>query len=343
MRHDETWSDATVDAVEDLSPTVRGIALRPLEGVRGWTVGSHLRVQVAVDGRSEVRSYSLVGLPSESRALGVYRIAVKRAEPGRGGSRRMHALQPGDRIAIAGPDNHFELPPPGAQPAQHVLLIAGGIGITPIYAMALTLAARGASLRLLYAARDDAELVFADRLRAALGERLQTFSDARGERIALTDEIAALPPRSMALVCGPVPLLQAVQAAWQRAGRAAADLRFETFGSSGSRPSEAFRVRVPRHGVDVIVPAERTLLDVIGDHGVEALYDCRRGECGLCAMDIVSVQGEVDHRDVFFSAEEKRDNRRICVCVSRVCGGEIVLDSAWRPDESPSPGHATAA
>lgn len=343
MKHDESWSEATVEAVEDLSPTVRGIALRPAEGVRSWTVGSHLRVQLSVDGRSELRSYSLVGLPAESREQGLYRIAVKRAEPGRGGSRHMHMLQPGDRIAIAGPDNHFELPPPGAQATPHTLLLAGGIGITPIYGMALTLAARGASLRMLYGARDDRELVFADRLRSVLGDRLQTFSDARGERFDLVAEIAALPPRAMVLVCGPAPLLQAVQAAWAKAGRPAADLRFETFGSSGSRPAEPFRVRVPRHGLDLVVPADRSLLDVLSEHGVEALYDCRRGECGLCAMDIVSVQGEVDHRDVFFSAEEKRDNRRLCVCVSRVCGGEIVLDSAWRPDDSPTPTHAVTA
>jgi vanillate O-demethylase ferredoxin subunit len=343
MKLDESWSDAIVDRAEDLSPTVRSIELRPADGVRSWTVGSHMRVQVSVDGRSEVRSYSLVGLPGESRADGVYRIAVKRAEPGRGGSRFMHRLRAGDRIAIAGPDNHFELPPPGAQAAPHVLLLAGGIGITPICGMALTLAARGATLRLLYGARDDSELVFAERLRAVLGDRLQTFSDARGERFDLAAEIAALPPRALLLVCGPAPLLQAVQAAWAKAGRPAADLRFETFGSSGSRPAEPFRVRVPRQGVDVVVPADRSLLDVLSDNGVEALYDCRRGECGLCAMDIVSVQGEVDHRDVFFSAEEKRDNRRLCVCVSRVCGGEIVLDSAWRPDALPAPTHAVTA
>jgi vanillate O-demethylase ferredoxin subunit len=329
MKSDEHWTVATVERIDDLSPTVRGLWLRPDEGVRPWTVGSHLRVRVEVGGRSDVRHYSLVGLPQASRAHGLYRIAVKRAEPGRGGSGWMWALHPGQTAVIAGPDNHFELP---AAAAPHTLLVAGGIGITPILGMALTLAARGAPLRAVYAARDEAELVFAPELREALDDRLQTFADARGQRIDLAAEIHALPPRGQMLICGPVPLLQAAQAAWEQAGRAAADLRFETFGSSGNRPSETFWVRLPRHGLQIEVPADRSLLDVLEAHGVEALSDCRRGECGLCAVDIVDVQGAVDHRDVFFSAAEKRENRRLCACVSRVAGGGIVIDSAWRPD-----------
>ena len=74
------------------------------------------------------------------------------------------------------------------------------------------------------------------------------------------------------------------------------------------------------------------LLDMLEAHGVQALSDCRRGECGLCAIDIVSVQGMVDHRDVFFSPQQKQANHKLCACVSRVCGGGVVLDSAFRPD-----------
>ena len=80
------------------------------------------------------------------------------------------------------------------------------------------------------------------------------------------------------------------------------------------------------------MPADRTLLDVLNEAGVETLFDCQRGECGLCAMDIVSVHGTMDHRDVFFSAHEKVANRRLCACVSRVCGGGVVLDSAYRAE-----------
>ncbi len=337
MKSDEQWTDALVEATEDLSPTVRGLWLRPAGGVRAWTVGSHLRVAVTIAGRSDLRHYSLVGLPAESQARGAYRIAVKQARPGRGGSRFVWALRPGDRVSISGPDNHFELP----TGAAHTLLVAGGIGITPILGMALTLAARGASLRMAYAARDEGELVFADALRAALGDRLQTFVDARGQRLDLDAEIARLPARAQLLICGPVPLLQAAQAAWAGAGRPPADLRFETFGSSGNRPAERFWVRVPRHDLQFEVPADRSLLEMLEENGVEVLHDCKRGECGLCAIDILELHGTIDHRDVFFSAAEKAENHRLCACVSRACGGGIVIDSAWRPDEAPQ--HAGSA
>jgi len=335
MKSEQRWTEAVVEAVDEPSPTVRGFALRPVNGVQPFTCGAHLRVMLAVDGRDELRHYSLVGLPAEARVSGCYRIAVKRAQPGRGGSRAMWQLKPGDRLAIAGPDNHFELP----VAAPHTLLVAGGIGITPILGMALTLAARGASLRMCYAARDEGEFVFGDRLRAALGDRLATFADARGQRLDLDAEIAALPPRANLLICGPVPLLQATQEAWARAGRPLANLRFETFGSSGHRAPEAFWVRLPRHGLEFTVPPERSLLEMLEERGVEMLSECRRGECGLCAVDVTGVEGEVDHRDVFFSGAEKRGNQRLCACVSRVCGGGVVIDSAFRPDQA----HAEAA
>lgn len=332
MKIDDSWARAEVVATEDLSPTVRAVALRPLEGVVAWTVGSHLRLQVEVEGREETRHYSLTGLPADSRRDGVYRIAVKRAAPGRGGSRFMTSLQPGQQVAIAGPDNHFELPLGSPGEPRHHLLVAGGIGITALSGMALTLAARGASLRLCQAAREPAELVFGASLQAALGERHQCFVSGAGQRLDLAAEIAVLPAGAIMLVCGPIAMLQAAQEAWAAAGRAAADLRFETFGSGGVRPAETFWVRVPRHGLELVVPPERSLLDVLTEHGVQALHDCRRGECGLCALEVLEIHGEIDHRDVFFSPAQKRASRQLCSCVSRVGGGGIVIDTPYRPD-----------
>jgi ferredoxin-NADP reductase len=326
------WTPATVVALRDLSPTVREIVLQPLGGARAWTVGAHLRVQFvhADDGRVDERRYSLVGLPEQSG--GRYRIAVKQALPSRGGSAFMWRLQVGDSLPLQHPRNHFELP----LTAPQTLLIAGGIGITPIIGMALRLAARRADVVMRYAARSDEELVFGAELQAALGERLRTFRDSQGERLDLDAEIAALHPQGQLLVCGPVPLLHAVQAAWARAGRAPQRLRFETFGNTGARPAEAFSVSVPRHHLTVTVPANRSLLEVLELNGVQMLSDCRRGECGLCAIDVLAVDGEIDHRDVFFSADEKRSNQRLCACVSRVCGGGITVDSAYRPDAVPA-------
>lgn len=339
MKSSERWMPAIVEAVRQLSPTVRGLVVRPLAGVVPWTAGSHLRVRLVIDGREEVRHYSLLGLPRTSLAEGHYSIAVKRAEPSHGGSRAMWALAAGDALTIAGPDNHFDMPLAGSS-APQTMLLAGGIGITPLHGMALALAARGAPVAMAYAASSQAELVFADELRAALGERLQTFAADRGQRVDVKALVAALPAGAQLLVCGPVRLLQAARQAWAAAGRPVGDLRFETFGSGGQQPAETFWVRVPRHGIEVQVPPDRSLLDVLAEHGVEALSDCRRGECGLCVMDVLELQGQIDHRDVFLSEAQKRAGDKLCACVSRVCGGGIVLDSAWRPDDV---NHAAAA
>jgi ferredoxin-NADP reductase len=328
MLHHRRWHAATIRLHRDLSPSVREFEIRPEHGVRPWSVGSHLNLRVQVDGHDEMRSYSLVGMPDAPGADEVYRIAVRRATPGRGGSRYLWRLQTGDELLIGEPNNHFEI----GLHAPHTLLVAGGIGITPILGMAQLLARRGARVRMLYAARSAGELVYADDLRAALGDALCTCCSDAGQRIDLVAEIAALPDGAQLALCGPLSLLDAAREAWQSAGRAPADLRFETFGNSGRREAESFWVELPRHGLRLQVPAERSLLDVLEAAGVDTLSDCRRGECGLCALDIVSLQGTVDHRDVFFSAEQKRANERLCACVSRVSGGGVVLDSAYRPD-----------
>jgi len=328
MRNPTQWHPAHVREHRDLTPTVREFEIRPEGGVRAWTVGSHLNVRVPIDGRDETRSYSLIGTPHEPGADEVYRVAVKLAQPGRGGSRHMWSLERGAELFVGEPANHFELP----LGAPQYLLVAGGIGITPILGMAQLLGARGADVRMLYAARETSELAFADRLRAALGDRLRSFVDAAGERLDIASHLDALHPQALLLICGPLPLLEAARSAWAASGRPAANLRFETFGNTGAVASEPFWVRLPRHGIELQVPADRTLLDVLNDAGIDTLFDCRRGECGLCAVDVVEAHGRIDHRDVFFSAHEKQANRRLCACVSRVSGGGLVLDSAYRPD-----------
>jgi len=324
MKSSNTWHPAHLRAHRKLSATVREFEIRPEGGVRPWTVGSHLKVKVLVDGREETRSYSLVGLPDPE----VYRIAVKLAPEGHGGSRHMWSLEDGEELTVGEPDNHFE--PRLAAP--QFLLVAGGIGVTPMVGMAQLMAARGLDVRMCYAARSADELVLQDVLRQSLGDRLQTFCSDAGERLDLPREIAALVPGAQMMVCGPLRLLDAAREAWAAAGRAPADLRFETFGNSGHHAAEAFWVEIPRHQLRIEVPADRSLLDVLQEAGVETLSDCCKGECGLCAMDVISVQGRVDHRDVFLSPEEQHDNRRLCACVSRVAGGGVVLDTAFRPD-----------
>ncbi|VTU38675.1 Phenoxybenzoate dioxygenase subunit beta [Variovorax sp. PBS-H4] len=334
MNSEIHWMPARITACRDLTPTVREFELTPESGLAAsHEPGSHLQVQVLVGttgaGRMQTRHYSLVGEPDGR----TWRIAVKRLDDGRGGSLAMWRLAPGDRLLVTQPQNHFglDITAPG------YLLVAGGIGITPMVFMAQRLGAlaarRGVAVRLLYGARSEKELAYLASLQAALGSAATSSIQTHigHAPIDFAAEIAALPEGGQLYTCGPVPMLEAVKRAWAAAGRPPADLRFETFGSSGRLPVQAFEVRIPRHDLSIQVPAESSLLEALEAAGVQTLWDCRRGECGLCAMDVLAVEGEIDHRDVFLSEQEKREGRRICACVSRAVGC-ITLDSAWRPD-----------
>lgn len=327
MKFAQIWSEARVHALRDVTPTVREITLKPEQGALPHQPGGHLQLQVLVSqgatSRPHMRSYSLIGLPDGA----FYRIAVKRLDEGRGGSKAMWQLAVGDRLRISEPQNHFPLDL--AAPAY--LLVAGGIGVTPLVGMAQLLAQRGAKVRMLFGARSEAELAYFEPLKAELTDNLKTALAEKGEYIDFKTEIAQLPPKALMYICGPLPMLDAARKAWAKANRPLADLRYETFGSSGRFAPQAFRVKIPRHNLDIVVPADHGLLDELELAGVQTMYDCRRGECGLCAMDVISVDGEIDHRDVFLSDEEKTSNQRNCVCVSRVVG-EITLDSAYRAD-----------
>jgi vanillate O-demethylase ferredoxin subunit len=139
-------------------------------------------------------------------------------------------------------------------------------------------------------------------------------------------------------VCGPMRLLEATKAEWRKQDRAAGCLRFETFGNSGLYASEAFTVRIGQFSRTIDVPANQTMLAALEAAGIHMISDCRRGECGICAVTILEATGVVDHRDVFFSEAEHQTNAKLCACVSRVAGGTITIDTGDR-----QPGHPPSA
>ena len=322
MREIIEWQPARLRATRDITPDIRLFEIEPAGRFEAPTPGSNINIVVQIDGRPDVRSYSIVGPCTD----GVCRIAVKLLPDSRGGSAYMHGLQPGARLTISEPGNHFEL----ARNRPEYLLVAGGIGITPIYTMALALAGTDAKFRLLYACRTRQDLAFGEDLRERLGDRLQVFIDEEGGRIDLPTEIARLAPGGELYVCGPIGMLEAAKRAWQESGRPVDGLRFETFGNSGRYAAEPFTVRIPRLGKEVAVPRNQTMLDALEAAGVDMICDCRRGECGLCAVQILEVEGVVDHRDVFFSDPQKATNAQLCTCVSRVVGGSVTIDTADR-------------
>jgi len=229
MKSTLTWQGAHVAELRDLTPTVREFVLAPTDAVaERWAPGAHLQVRLGTDGREFTRNYSLVGSPEESPG---YRIAVKRLDDGLGGSRAMWQLAVGDAIEVGTPQNHFPL----GFAAPATLLVAGGIGITPMVSMAQALARGGHRVRLLYAARSESELAYGETLRELLGEGLVTCVSSRGERLDLAGEIDALSSGAQAYVCGPAALLDEVRSRWLDAGRPLPSLRFEKVFASSCR------------------------------------------------------------------------------------------------------------
>ena len=125
-------------------------------------------------------------------------------------------------------------------------------------------------------------------------------------------------------------MLEAAKAAWQAAGRPVSRLRYEVFGDSGVHAEERFRVDIANHDLSVEVRPDETLPDALIGAGVDMVYDCQRGECGLCAVKVLERSGKIDHRDVFLSVEEKAENDRMCACVSRLTGGSATIDIGYR-------------
>ncbi|QDM16218.1 oxidoreductase [Tardiphaga sp. vice352] len=324
MRFAEHWTGCRVAATRDVTPGIREITLRPDAPVASYPPGSHINVSLLIDGQPQTRSYSLVG----ERQPDSLRIAVRLAPDSRGGSRAMWALQPGARLEISSPSSLFDID----WTRNHYCLIAGGIGITPITGIAAVLRPRaGIDMQLHYAMTSRKDAAYLDELSGLLGERLHVHASDEGHRLDLAATFDALPADAIAILCGPMRMLEAARRAWNDAGRAPADLRYETFGSSGLLPTAEFRVRLKGSGEEIVVPANRSMLAALNDAGFEVMSDCERGECGVCSIDVLAVDGEIDHRDVFFSDHQKQGNTKICPCVSRAVG-TVTVDTLYRPD-----------
>ncbi len=275
--------------------------------------GSHIDVRVP-DAIDDVRSYSLVDFGEGGARLA---IAARLSPSSTGGSRYIHGLRPGDTVEISEPRQKFPL----RAHAPRYVLLAGGIGITPIRSMARTLRQLGADYSLVYVSRSRSAMPYLVELADLHRDRLVTHVSDENNPLDVSALIAAIAsgvPGTEVYMCGPIRLMDAVRHSWKEAALPAASLRFETFGNSGAFAPEAFSVRVPRLRLEVTVPPDATLLESLELAGADVMFDCRQGECGLCTVKVLDVAGVIDHRDVFLSESQKREGARLCTCVSRV-------------------------
>jgi vanillate O-demethylase ferredoxin subunit len=285
-----------------------------------FSAGSHIDVQVP---GGLTRQYSLCNDPAESHR---YLIGVLRDAASRGGSAAMHAqVHEGSVLSISPPKNHFAL----AHHAPRHLLLAGGIGVTPILCMAERLAATGADFQMHYATRSRARTAFFERIRRApfAGHVHFHFDDGAAEqKLDIGTLLASQPAGTHLYVCGPQGLMDAVLGTARTGGWDEPRLHYEFFSADvGPRAGDgAFEVQLASSGRVIRVPAGQSVLDALADAGVVVPSSCEQGVCGTCLTRV--IDGVPDHRDQYLLPEEQAANDQFLPCCSRANSARLVLD-----------------
>ncbi len=289
-----------------------GAPLMPFSG------GSHVVVLIPDDGKVYRNPYSLMSSPFDTST---YQIAVRRESKGRGGSRRMHDhVKPGDTLRITPPINRFEL---DKSALKHVL-IAGGVGITPMLAQIEELRVATTPFELHYSYRGSEHGALTRTLKARAGGSIVLADTASGERLNFDAMLEWQPLGTHVYVCGPKAMVTSVLEAARRLGWPESHIHWEEFVEQ--TVGIAFSATLKRSGVTVDVPPELSLLEAAEQAGVDVPYLCRGGACGHCETDVLELDGEILHADVWLDEAVKSANTKMMPCISRAKCTKLVLD-----------------
>ena len=284
----------------------------------GWAPGAH--VDVECGGAALSRQYSLCGDPADSQA---YEIAVLRDPDSRGGSAWIHEqLKVGERLRLRGPRNHFRFDETGGR----AIFIAGGIGITPIAAMARRARQRGMDYQIHYSGRGRARMALLAELQAEHGERLVVHASDEGRRVDLPALLAAPRADTRIYACGPQRMLDALQsctAHWPESALCVEHFQTEPPTLDPAR-EHAFEVELRDSGITLRVRADQTILSALQGANIDVQCDCTEGLCGSCETRVLG--GAIDHRDVVLTRAERERQDRMMVCCSRAQGERLVLE-----------------
>lgn len=284
-----------------------------------FAAGAYLQIEVRLnDGSLATRNYSILSDPADRSS---YEIAVLFERDGRGGAHFLHErISVGDFLEVSAPANEFPLEPD----AEHSILIAGGIGVTPILAMMCELAATQKSFELHYSARTPASMAYADEVRRIADERARFYFSrvAAPEMMNLENLLTEQKSATHIYVCGPAGLINAVRETAQKQGWQLNQVHFESFGARKQNADQPITVELALSGITLEVQPGKPILDAIIEAGAWAVYDCRRGECAICVTQI--LEGEPDHRD--FCLNESQRRSAMCTCVSWAKTRRLVLE-----------------
>jgi tetrachlorobenzoquinone reductase len=309
-------------AITHLARDTCAFEFRPVgeAALASFTAGAHVDL-ILPNGIH--RSYSLCNPQGETHR---YVVGVKRASPSRGASSFLHeSLRVGTELELAAPRNNFPL----IETASHSVLIAGGIGVTPIWGMIQRLIEIGASWKLHYASRTRQDAAFLEELRGLGADRLRvrlTFDHESGGRMLEMPSIVAAAPRGAHFyACGPAPMLEAFEQAAKEL--APEQVHIERFtGAAEARPvgTQGFEVVLARSNKTLKIPSGKPILDVLLDEGVDVAFSCMDGVCGSCKVTV--LDGIPDHHDLVLNDEERVQNKTMLVCCSGAKSERLVLD-----------------
>jgi vanillate O-demethylase ferredoxin subunit len=295
------------------------LAAPPGQQLPDFSAGAHIDVHL---GPGLVRQYSLCNDPAERHR---WRIAVLREASSRGGSAGMHErVHVGDTVRVSAPRNLFALVPTGPS-----LLMAGGIGVTPLLSMAPALHRAGREFKMHYCARSASRMAFRREIEAAPFARQVNFHADDGDapqRLQIDTVLRDAAPDTHLYVCGPGGFMEHVLGAARRLGWAEDRLHREYFaaGPVDTSADGAFEVQLARSGKRCRVPADKTVLEVLLANGLDVPSSCEAGVCGTCLTRVIG--GTPDHRDTFLTDDERRANDQFTPCCSRALTPVLVLD-----------------
>lgn len=322
MAMDNTTIDVRVTAKGAEATDVCTFELIAVSGspLPAFSAGSHVDVHLP---NGLTRQYSLCNDPAESHR---YLIAVLKDAATRGGSAAMHAqVHEGSTLRISAPKNHFTL----AHDAKRHLLLAGGIGITPILCMAERLAIVGATFDLHYSARSADRMAFRQRIESSNFAGRVAFHLDDGDAAQRLDIVATLTAAdddTHLYVCGPKGFMDAVLSSARSAGWPEARLHFEFFNAEVVKSADdgSFDVKLASSGKVVRVPKDKTVIEALAAEGVDVPFSCEQGVCGTCLTRV--LEGVPDHRDMYLMPDEQAKNDQFTPCCSRSKSPLLVLD-----------------
>ncbi|WP_286262134.1 pyridoxamine 5'-phosphate oxidase family protein [Thalassotalea atypica] len=311
----------TISGIRQLTSDVRAYELRAVNGgdLPKVAAGAHLQVPVATaNGEIIWRHYSISTNPARTDC---YEIAVKNESQGHGGSKAIHLqYQVGHTLHCQLPDNYFSID----EEHKHTVLIAAGIGITPIKAMALELLAQQSSFELHYAGRELTQMAYADRLTRQLGDKLHLYPANQEERISLIGLLQTLEQHSHVYFCGPQTMLIELKKLAAELNIAPTRIHYEQFSAPLNSEAQPVQLTLAKSGIDISISADESLLEGVLNAGVEVPFSCQTGECKSCVVSTNSAV-EIDHQDNCLTVQE-RESGKLCLCVSRPKSDVFVID-----------------